>query len=166
MKCWITAMPLHAIAARGSWCSRAATMASRTSQSTPTRCWIFATGSRDKLYNPRPDHKRPSDPRRARFPPLSRMNVFYEEEGTFKVGAILADNDTSLQIEAAHGKRSKIKASAVLLRFDQPALNAFADAAQRLGADIDADFLWQCCGADEFSFDVLGKEYFGHAPSA
>src|SRR6476619_1214471 len=94
------------------------------------------------------------------------MNVFYEEEGTFKVGAILADNDTSLQVEAAHGKRSKIKASAVLLRFDQPALAAFADAAQRVAADVDVDFLWECCGADEFSFEVLGKEYFGHAPSA
>ena len=93
------------------------------------------------------------------------MNVFYEEEGTFKVGAILADNDTSLQVEAPHGKRSKIKASAVLLRFDQPALAAFGEAAQRVAAGVDADFLWECCGADEFSFDVLGKEYFGHAPS-
>ena len=94
------------------------------------------------------------------------MNVFYEEEGTFKVGAILADNDTSLQVEAPHGKRSKIKASAVLLRFDQPALGAFCDAAQRVADEVDVDFLWQCCGADEFSFDVLGQEYFGHAPSA
>jgi exoribonuclease II len=94
------------------------------------------------------------------------MNVFYEEEGTFKVGAILADNDTSLQVEAPHGKRSKIKASSVLLRFDQPALGAFGDAAQRAADEVDVDFLWQCCGADEFSFDVLGREYFGHMPSA
>jgi exoribonuclease-2 len=94
------------------------------------------------------------------------MNVFYEEEGTFKVGAILADNDTSLQVEAPHGKRSKIKSSAVLLRFDQPALGAFGDAAQRVAEEVDVDFLWQCCGADEFSFDVLGREYFGHAPNA
>ncbi|MDB5808036.1 MAG: ribonuclease [Betaproteobacteria bacterium] len=94
------------------------------------------------------------------------MNVFYEEEGAFKVGAILADNDTSLQIEAAHGKRSKIKSAAVLLRFDQPALAAFVDAAQQVAAAVDVDFLWECCGADEFSFDTLGKEYFGHAPSA
>ncbi len=48
----------------------------------------------------------------------SRMNVFYEEEGTFKVGAVLADNDTSLQVEAPHGKRSKVKAGNVLFRFD------------------------------------------------
>ena len=94
------------------------------------------------------------------------MNVFYEEEGTFKTGAILADNDTSLQVEAPHGKRSKIKASAILLRFDQPALGAFSDAAQQVAGQVDVDFLWQCCGADEFSFDVLGREYFGRAPSA
>ena len=94
------------------------------------------------------------------------MNVFYEEEGTFKVAAVLADNDTSLQVEAAHGKRSKIKSSAVLLRFEQPALSAFADAAQHVAAEVDVDFLWQCCGTGEFAFDALGKEYFGHAPSA
>jgi len=36
------------------------------------------------------------------------MNVFYEEDGGFKVGSILADNTASLQVEAPHGKRSKI----------------------------------------------------------
>ena len=92
------------------------------------------------------------------------MNVFYEEEGTFKVAAVLADNDTSLQVEAAHGKRSKIKSAAVLLRFEQPALNAFAEAAQQVAAAVDVDFLWQCCGTDEFAFDALGQEYFGHPP--
>ena len=47
------------------------------------------------------------------------MNVFYEEDGGFKVGTILADNDSSLQIEAPHGKRSKVKSSTVLLRFER-----------------------------------------------
>ncbi len=94
------------------------------------------------------------------------MNVFYEEDGGFKVGAILADNDTSLQVEAPHGKRSKVKTSAVLLRFEQPALSTFMDAAQKSADDIDVDFLWQCCGADEFDFEKIGREYFGHAPNA
>ena len=93
------------------------------------------------------------------------MNVFYEEEGAFKVGAVLADNDTSLQVEAVHGKRSKIKAATVLLRFSEP-LQAFVDSAQRVANDVDVDFLWQCCGPDEFGFDTLGREYFGHAPTA
>ena len=59
------------------------------------------------------------------------MNVFYEEEGTFKVGSILADNTTSLQVEAPHGKRAKIKAASVLLRFDAPSLSEFMDLAQK-----------------------------------
>jgi exoribonuclease-2 len=48
------------------------------------------------------------------------MNVLYEEEGNFRIGAILADNDTSLQVQAPHGKRSKVKASNVLFRFNEP----------------------------------------------
>lgn len=94
------------------------------------------------------------------------MNVFYEEDGEFKVGAVLADNDTSLQVEAPHGKRSKVKASTVLLRFEIPAHTAFMAEAQAQADAIDIDFLWQCCGADEFAYDVLAREYYGHAPSA
>ncbi len=94
------------------------------------------------------------------------MNVFYEEDGGFKVGAILADNDTSLQIEAPHGKRSKIKSSAVLLRFERPVMASFMADAQRVADDIDIDFLWQCCGEPEFDYAALAREYFGHEPSA
>jgi exoribonuclease II len=46
------------------------------------------------------------------------MNVLYEDEGAFKVGTVLAESVTSLQVEAPHGKRSKIKAAAVLFRFE------------------------------------------------
>jgi exoribonuclease-2 len=94
------------------------------------------------------------------------MNVFYEEDGELKVGAVLADNDTSLQVEAPHGKRSKVKASAVLLRFASPAHTTFMSSAQAQADAIDIDFLWQCCGADEFGYDTLAREYYGHAPDA
>ncbi|MDH5341292.1 MAG: RNB domain-containing ribonuclease, partial [Betaproteobacteria bacterium] len=94
------------------------------------------------------------------------MNVFYEENGEFKVGAVLADNDTSLQVEAPHGKRSKVKAAAVLLRFEAPAHTVFMNEAQAQADAIDVDFLWQCCGADEFSYEGLAREYYGHAPDA
>jgi exoribonuclease-2 len=93
------------------------------------------------------------------------MNVFYEEEGSFKVGSVLADNETSLQVEAPHGKRSKVKASAVLLRFDGGGIGHFMEEAQRLAEGIDADFLWQCCGQEEFVFDTLARDYFGRAPT-
>jgi exoribonuclease-2 len=93
------------------------------------------------------------------------MNVFYEEEGAFRIGAVLADQGTSLQVEAPHGKRSKVKAANVLFRFDGP-LGSFMDEAQKLADTLDVDFLWECCGQAEFSFEELGKEYFGHAPAA
>jgi exoribonuclease-2 len=92
-------------------------------------------------------------------------NVFYEEEGSFKIGAVLADHETSLQVEAPHGRRSKVKASAVLFRFDGSGLASFMDEAHRLAGAMDADFLWQCCGAEEFAFETLAKEYFGRAPT-
>ncbi len=94
------------------------------------------------------------------------MNVLYEETGSFKVGAVLTESDTSLQVEAAHGKRSKIKAASVLLRFQAPPLAEIMGKAEALAAEIDTDFLWQCCGAEEFGFAELAREYCGHAPSA
>ncbi|SDY48056.1 ribonuclease catalytic domain-containing protein [Nitrosomonas sp. Nm33] len=94
------------------------------------------------------------------------MNVFYEESGIFKVGTILADNTTSLQVEASHGKRSKIKASSVLLRFEVPPLYEFMYQAQQVAADLDTDFLWECCtNSEEFSSHTLAADYFGHSPS-
>ncbi|HBV21127.1 MAG TPA: ribonuclease II, partial [Nitrosomonas sp.] len=93
------------------------------------------------------------------------MNVFYEESGSFKVGAILADNATSLQVEAAHGKRSKIKAASVLLRFETPTLSEFLNQAQKVADELDPDFLWECCIQDgEFESDTLAADYFGHTP--
>jgi len=94
------------------------------------------------------------------------MNVFFEEAGTFKVGAILADNNTSLQIEAVHGKRSKIKATSVLFRFDAPPLSEFMNHVQKVADELDPNFLWECCTQDtEFASDTLAADYFGHTPS-
>lgn len=91
--------------------------------------------------------------------------VFYEEDGGFKVGSVMADNDTSLQVEAPHGKRSKIKSSAVMLRFEQPSLSEFMPLVEKEAQSLDVDFLWQCCGENEFAFADLGRDYYGHAPT-
>jgi exoribonuclease-2 len=93
------------------------------------------------------------------------MNIFYEEDGAFKVGSILADNTGSLQVENAHGKRSKIKAANVLLRFAQPGLSEFTAQAESLASGMDVEFLWECSPPEEFGFDQLAAEYFGHAPT-
>jgi exoribonuclease-2 len=92
-------------------------------------------------------------------------HVYYEEDGSFKVGTILADNDTSLQVEALHGKRSKIKAANVLLRFNQPGPSELMQAAQQTADEVDIDFLWQVSSQEEFGFAELGREYFGHEPT-
>ncbi len=94
------------------------------------------------------------------------MNIFYEEEGSFKVGSVLTDNTTSLHVENQHGKRSKIKAANVMLRFSQPGLTEFLARAEAIAAEMDVQFLWECCPPDEFGFDALATEYFGHAPDA
>jgi exoribonuclease-2 len=59
-----------------------------------------------------------------------------------------------------------VKASAVLLRFEQPALASFMSDAQRAADEIDIDFLWQCCSEPEFEVAALAREYFGHEPNA
>ncbi len=92
--------------------------------------------------------------------------MLYEEAGSFKVGSVLAESDASLQVEAPHGKRSKIKAASVLLRFEVPPLAELIDTAEALAAEIDIDFLWQCCGDAEFAFSDLAREYCGHTPNS
>jgi len=93
------------------------------------------------------------------------MTIFYEEDGSFKVGNIMTDNTTSLQIENLHGKRSKIKAANVMLRFERPSMAEFLAQAEAIAADIDTDFLWESCPQDEFGFEQMAQEYFGHPPT-
>ena len=93
------------------------------------------------------------------------MNILYEEDGSFKVGSIMTDNTSSLQIESLSGKRSKVKAGNVMLHFSQPSLSEFVPQAETLAADIDVEFLWECCPPDEFGFEQIATEYFGHKPA-
>ena len=92
------------------------------------------------------------------------MNVFFEEDGAFKAGTVLADNNTSLQVENQHGKRTKVKEAAVLIRFEHIPLSQFMTDAQKISDGIDPAFLWECSGEIEFGFEQLGKEYFGREP--
>ena len=94
------------------------------------------------------------------------MHVFFEDDGQLKAGTVLADNDSSLQVEAASGKRLKIKAAAVLLRFAEPSPAALNADAQRLAGELDPNFLWEVSSDDEFGFADLAQEYFGRTPAA
>ena len=93
------------------------------------------------------------------------MNVLFEEDGSFKTGTILADNDSSLQVETATGKRVKLKAANVLLRFNAPSAGELLAKAEAATAEMDTEFLWEMCGDDEFAFSEFAADYFGHAAS-
>jgi exoribonuclease II len=93
------------------------------------------------------------------------MNVLFEDDGQIKAGAVLADNDASLQVEAVSGKRMKIKAGHVLLRFASPSPGDALAEGQKLAAELDPAFLWEVSGDDEFGFADLSREYYGAAPT-
>lgn len=94
------------------------------------------------------------------------MNVLFEEDGGFKAGTIMADNDSSLQVELPTGKRSKIKAATVLLRFATPSAAHLLEQATPLAGEIEADFLWECVSDGEFSFLDFARDYYGHDPAS
>ena len=94
------------------------------------------------------------------------MYVLFEEDGVFKTATVLTDNEASLQVESASGKRSKIKSANVLLRYKEPAPGELLALAEPLAAGIEAEFLWECAGDGEFSFCDFADEYFGHKTGA
>ena len=90
------------------------------------------------------------------------MHVLFEEDGAFKTATILTDNDASLQVETASGKRAKIKSANVMLRYLSPAPGELLEQAEALAEGIEQEFLWECAGDGEFSFCDFADDYFGH----
>ncbi len=94
------------------------------------------------------------------------MNLLFEEDGAFKAGAVLASTDGAYQVELPGGRRSKVKASHVLLHFDDLSPARLLELAQLEAGTIDIDFLWQVAPQQEFGFADLAAEYYGAAPSS
>ncbi len=92
------------------------------------------------------------------------MHIIFEEDGHFKAGSILSETEATAQVETPSGKRSKIKSATILLRFGTPAAAEALTEAEALTAELDADFLWEAAGSDEFGFEQLAQEYYGHTP--
>lgn len=93
------------------------------------------------------------------------MNLLYEEDGEFKVGAVLSRSPASFQVESPHGRRSKIKAASVLLSFERPSGAELLAAARKFAESLDTDFLWQCRKGAEFAFQDLARDYVGREPA-
>ena len=92
------------------------------------------------------------------------MNLFFEESGDFKVGAVLSQAGEAYHVDTPSGKRTKVKVKDVLLQYEKPAPAELLELAKAIAADIDFEFLWEVAGEEEFGFAELGAEYFGHPP--
>lgn len=93
------------------------------------------------------------------------MNVLFEEDGAFRAGVVLADNVSSLQVTLPTGRRVKVKAAHVLLRFETPAATVLLAEAEAAAQAIEVDFLWEVAPTAEFGFAELAAEYFGQNPT-
>ena len=93
------------------------------------------------------------------------MNLVYEEGGDIKVATVQSASGSgdaeSWQATSLSGKKIKLKAKEVWLRFDKPEAQVLMDQAQLLSKEIDLQFLWDCAPEDEFSLTDVALEYFG-----
>jgi len=93
------------------------------------------------------------------------MHLLYEEGGDIKVATVQSASGTgdseSWQATSLSGKKIKLKAKEVWLRFENPEPQALMDEANALSKDIDLQFLWDCAPDEEFGLVDVAQEYFG-----
>ncbi|HVE54559.1 MAG TPA: RNB domain-containing ribonuclease [Ramlibacter sp.] len=88
------------------------------------------------------------------------MFVLFEEAGKFQAGRVLSETDASAQVELDSGKRVKVKAANVLLKFEKPQPAELLREAQEIAAGIELDLAWEFAPDEEFGFAELAREYF------
>lgn len=88
------------------------------------------------------------------------MFALFEEAGKFQTGRIMAEAEASAQIELDSGKRVKVKAANILLKFDQPSPADLMREAQALARGIELELAWEFAPEQEFGFADLAREYF------
>ncbi len=93
------------------------------------------------------------------------MYALFEEAGKFLTGRILSEAESSAQIELDSGKRVKVKAAHILLRFEKPAPAELLAQAQAAAASIELDLAWEFAPEDEFGFADLARDYFSDQAS-
>jgi exoribonuclease II len=93
------------------------------------------------------------------------MYALFEDSGKYLAGRVMNEAEASAQIELDSGKRLKVKAAHIVLKFDKPAPAALLAAAGQSAAQIDLDLAWECAPEDEFGFADLATDYFGGQPS-
>jgi len=86
--------------------------------------------------------------------------ALFDDAGKFLAGRVMSEADASLQVELDSGKRVKVKAANVLLRFAKPEPVALLAAAQAQAAEIDLEMAWEFAPEGEFGFADLARDYF------
>ncbi|MDP2007294.1 MAG: RNB domain-containing ribonuclease [Rubrivivax sp.] len=88
------------------------------------------------------------------------MYALFDDAGKFHAGRVMSEAESSLQIELDSGKRVKVKAANVMLRFEKPSPAALLAGAQAAAAEIDLDLAWEFAPEGDFAFAGLAREYF------
>jgi exoribonuclease-2 len=88
------------------------------------------------------------------------MYVLFEETGKFLAGRVMSEAEASAQVELDSGKRVKVKAAQMLLKFEKPAPAALLSEATALAQTIELDLAWEFAPEEEFGFADLATDYF------
>ena len=94
------------------------------------------------------------------------MYALYEEAGKFHAGRVMSETDAALQVELGSGKRAKVKAANVLMRFAGPEPETLLQAATTIAGDVDLDLAWEFAPEGDFGFEELAADYFGATTAA
>jgi exoribonuclease II len=86
--------------------------------------------------------------------------ALFDDAGKFLAGRVLSEAESSMQVELDSGKRVKVKAANVLLRFATPGPAALLAEAGQLAPEIDLDLAWEFAADEEFGFADLARDYF------
>lgn len=91
------------------------------------------------------------------------MHALFEEAGKFLAGRILSEAESSAQVELDSGKRVKVKAANILLKFDKPAPAELIAQGQAKAEEIELDLAWEFAPEEEFGFADLARDYFSES---
>ena len=88
------------------------------------------------------------------------MYALFEEAGKFMAGRVLSEAEASSQVELDSGKRVKVKAANILIKFEKPAPAEFMAQAAGVAQTIELELAWEFAPEGEFGFADLARDYF------
>ncbi len=86
--------------------------------------------------------------------------ALFDEAGKFLAGRVMSEAESSMQVELDTGKRVKVKAANVLLRFAEPAPAELLSRARALSEEIDLNLAWEFAPEGDFGFADLARDYY------